>query len=49
MSTSLRDIFLVQQIIRDHLNSLFHPTLSGLDVQFGIERWLVRRRNSCEF
>jgi len=43
-----RDIFFLQQIIRDNLNGLFHLAFSGLDVQLGIERRLVRRRNSCK-
>jgi len=33
-----RDISFLQQIIRDNLNSFFHLTFSGLDVQLGIER-----------
>jgi len=44
----LRDISFLQQIIRDNLNSLFHLAFSSLDVQLGIERRLVRRRNSCK-
>lgn len=43
-----RDISFLQQITRDSLNSLFHLAFRGLDVQLGIERRLVRRRDSCK-